>query len=435
MVANAGILYPRSVGPTRTDLVGQGVLKVPGLTMEKYKTPSFLDSFGKNKDASRALMMMGLGMMKGNDGGIWNSLADGGKAYFGSLDQSRDQFNEDQQLQNQNAQQTFQNQASVNADTRAGASAAQAAEAHGVSMDMAPLQKKQLEQSIANGDWQDMGNGWTRNRVTKEVMQPPKEMLDQILNLERAKANISAAASPTSYSTGNYMTPDGSIVSSRMSNRTGTPEIQDGNGNWVPAAPGGRFMTDGAGGVVTPQQFNKLENDVTAEENGLKQLVSYGERAGGLPQGIDRWANTVTSAAKTLFGSQLDKDEFNQRIAQGELQGLIGALRVDVLGPGVLTEQDAQRLIGFLGGDPASALQNPETLKGALQRIIDFKMNVYSDKIGQFNRSAPSYGVANKDVTDYGKLFSEIAKPNPPAGTSGVDFNAVDALIGFTPRP
>lgn len=426
MVApRAGILYPKTVGPTRTDLVGQGVLKVPALTMEKYKAPSILDAFSGNKDAANLLTRIGIGMMANNDKGIWGSLAGGAQGYLDGIQQQRANFNEDQQLANQQAQQDFNNQATVLDQNRA-------QESHASDMAMDPLRKQKLQQEIENGKWLDLGNGWFRNRETGKMMQPPKEMLDQILALERAKAGINAAATPTHFTQSDIQLPNGTITSARWNPRSGEFEVKQSDGSFQPAPVGSQAVSDGAGGVITANQFNKLEGEITADEISLNKMVKYAEDAGSLPAGIDRMTNQLTTAWKTLWGDPLKADEFKQKLASGEVQSLVGALRLDVLGPGVLTEQDAQRLMNYLGGDPSSAFQNPEVLKYAMTQIVNDKMAGYQTRITQYNRAAPSYGAQFKQPTDY---LSRLPKPktpagvNPPGGGTGVDFDAVDRLI------
>jgi hypothetical protein len=91
---------------------------------------------------------------------------------------------------------------------------------------------------------------------------------------------------------------------------------------------------------------------------------------------------------------------------------LLGLLRTEILGPGVLTEFDAQRIIDALGGDITSIFNNPEIVRQAVYDIAMDKMNKYEQDLDVYNRHvAGRYGQT-------GFRQRQLIKPNmgtPPA--------------------
>ena len=79
-------------------------------------------------------------------------------------------------------------------------------------------------------------------------------------------------------------------------------------------------------------------------------------------------------------GEGLTLEELSLRVSRGQLQGLLGKMRVSVVGGGVMTEQDALRVIEALGGD-ATAFQNKEVVGRAIQRIMSEKVSEYNNKV------------------------------------------------------
>ena len=81
-------------------------------------------------------------------------------------------------------------------------------------------------------------------------------------------------------------------------------------------------------------------------------------------------ADYISTTFKTLFTSKrLSKKELNLAASEGRLQALLGRFRIDVVGPGVMTEYDAQRVIAALGGFPGIP-QNLEVAQKLLKEIL-----------------------------------------------------------------
>lgn len=127
--------------------------------------------------------------------------------------------------------------------------------------------------------------------------------------------------------------------------------------------------------MMTEPQFQKLQLDRQDEINGLNALNKYFKTVKDLPTGYRRWANDLTARFKTWLGqNNLTPDQFNQMDARAKVNALLGMFRVTIVGPGVMTEYDAERILMALGGDPASALQNPEVLAAILGDLYERKL-------------------------------------------------------------
>lgn len=140
---------------------------------------------------------------------------------------------------------------------------------------------------------------------------------------------------------------------------------------------GGSFLNAGP--------FFKLTQDLTDSEISFDQLKKYFKNIKNTRQGFGRLADIFTSHMKTLAGERkLSLEEFSTRVATGQQQGLLGKMRIEVVGGGVMTEQDAIRVIEALGGK-VGALQNKEVVAAAIKRIMGEKLMNYKNMLITYN--------------------------------------------------
>ena len=130
--------------------------------------------------------------------------------------------------------------------------------------------------------------------------------------------------------------------------------------------------------------------------------VSQKSTVNNTNEGLLRLADQFSASAKTLLGgflkrafdiddfTTLSKTELSNRLAQGKMQGLIGRFRIETVGGGVMTEQDALRIIANLGGD-VNLLQNKEIVAQQLASL-------YEDKVKSLNRKTMLHNNAVKQV-------------------------------------
>jgi len=134
--------------------------------------------------------------------------------------------------------------------------------------------------------------------------------------------------------------------------------------------------------------FFKYEKEYKEEEASLDKLTDYMKAMGGSKQGFERMAESVTNTFKTLFGAMdITPEALSQGLAEGKFQGLIGRFRVETVGPGVMTEFDAKRIIEALGSEPG-ALQNRYRAAAILKDIFESKEKLYQNSVKRYNLGA-----------------------------------------------
>ena len=108
-------------------------------------------------------------------------------------------------------------------------------------------------------------------------------------------------------------------------------------------------------------------------------------------------------------------------MAEGKFQGLIGRFRVETVGPGVMTEFDAGRIIAALGGEPG-ALQNKFRAAAIMKDIFESKYQLYLDAARKYNA-----GVAS------GEFDSNLYKPHNVRDRSDFDMSVFEFPLSMPP--
>ena len=196
--------------------------------------------------------------------------------------------------------------------------------------------------------------------------------------------------------------------------------------------PESRSKTSGEEQRYIPdfKTFVGLNKDLATEERSLNKILSYWENIKDTNIGVERLGDQISTWFKTLAGRyDLTPQELARGIAEGKLQGLIGANRIDTVGGGVMTEKDAWRIIARLGGD-VDALQNPAVVGPLLEEM-------YRDKVTQYNQDIKGYniGVDSQKFSGYEKrtpitteevteLFTILPK-GVPVGAKKVNVNGI----------
>ena len=178
--------------------------------------------------------------------------------------------------------------------------------------------------------------------------------------------------------------------------------------------------------MVDENKFFKLKQDLRLNINTANKLIKYAQDVGKGGKGFQLLANKIIGNVKSYFGMNLSDAEIRAKIQDGVLNALIGQFRLQTVGGGVMTENDAQRVVQVLGGDP-SALRSPQVLGELLEDILREKIGFIEDKIGQYNaqrKVGPFRGEANYPLMKMPKfnmnIFSQLKQGNksPAASTS-----------------
>jgi hypothetical protein len=159
------------------------------------------------------------------------------------------------------------------------------------------------------------------------------------------------------------------------------------NGEQQRVGPKVRAVPPGMDIPLGEKQFNDLQDKYLLGNQQLRRLDTYFKTIGNTDFGLKRLGQMVAAHMKTLFGSgKLSPQEFAAMSAKQQLETLLGGMRVPILGPGVMTEPDAQRLVSAVGGD-VNAWQNPEVVASALKEMFEIKREEVGLQQQQLSRS------------------------------------------------
>ena len=112
------------------------------------------------------------------------------------------------------------------------------------------------------------------------------------------------------------------------------------------------------------------------------------------------------------------------KIAEAGFQRLLGVIRLDVLGPGVLTEQDAIRLMAALGGFGGTA--DRETSVRLIDRLIKSKERGIQGRITVYNLAKNAFNELENELP-------AITIDTIDRVREGQNINQGDAVKGFNP--
>ena len=209
--------------------------------------------------------------------------------------------------------------------------------------------------------------------------------------------------------------PNGKVVQAVFNPEDGGYYYRGPDGQLAPVPDGSRPVTPSAGAPLNQKQYNDARRALMEDERALQRLDKYMQTIGNTNTGWQRWADSVSANTKTLLGTGKVKprytpEELALMEARGELQGLLGLFRPDIVGPGVMTEYDALRIIQALGGD-VTALQNPQVVRGLLQNVYAGKRQSADLNRDIVNRNAPTYGDAPVDINAPQSLEDRSQQP------------------------
>lgn len=192
----------------------------------------------------------------------------------------------------------------------------------------------------------------------------------------------------------------------------------DDQGNFRPqreAPEGTRVVTSGALNPASVQKFDERQLAFEEDKMGLEKLQNYFTNVSSLDRGFKNLANVFVANVKNFLGKPVDGKPFNTLETAAKQQALLGALRLEILGPGVLTEIDAQRLVNTLGGDIISGKLNPDLVAARLKDIYKEKHQraMLNSRILKRDASFFNYDPKEFDLTLPSSLGGGLPKGKP----------------------
>ena len=137
---------------------------------------------------------------------------------------------------------------------------------------------------------------------------------------------------------------------------------------------------------VTGNEFWNIQAELDLEESSLRKMLDYLSVIEDMPMGMEKLSTQFGTAIKSILGdNNLSLKQLSTALADGSFQALVGANRLDVVGGGVMTEQDALRIISALGGDPTKLTTHPEIITRQISKIFSEKYKRYEKAIDRYN--------------------------------------------------
>jgi hypothetical protein len=182
--------------------------------------------------------------------------------------------------------------------------------------------------------------------------------------------------------------PAGSIIYGGFAKEgdfSGRLVFSRGAGEQFQVAPSGTLPYNQAAKNNIEDNLRGAQDTIKKEQAAINALKDYYGTRKETSQGVEFLVDSVLAKAKTLFGQELTRKELLTQIGRGQFEGLLGRIRLDILGGGVLTEKDAQRLERALGNYGVTS--NPAVVREVLASIIKSKKATESQAFGTYERN------------------------------------------------
>ena len=174
-----------------------------------------------------------------------------------------------------------------------------------------------------------------------------------------------------------------------------------------------------------------ISNALEKEQKGITALKNYYVTRTDTPKGIEFLIEDITKGLNTTFGKNLTPDQEKIGEGRGQFKGLLGAIRLDVLGGGVLTEQDAKRLEAALGGFGVTS--DPAIVKEVIGDILRGKQVKEAELISNYNRFLTIdpfvYNIFKdtvKEPIDVGNIFDPTPVNDEPKTLDEAEKRAIE---------
>lgn len=247
---------------------------------------------------------------------------------------------------------------------------------------------------LSGDDWSS-GLGMAAQNLQGTVQgQREQEALLNERTLDReASLQGSSAAQMKKIPLGQVQLPDGSIRIDLLQDAV-TGVITDSKGNVVDVSGAERRNNSdvfGSRGQMSPKQAQEEQSWLTNTGAALQAFDRTISTVQDMKFGVEGFAQSMAAAARTFAGMGLTPEMIAKRVAAGDIEGLVGQSREQVVGPGVMTEQDAMRVIAFLGGDINSILSNPDVAYERLTIARGNMLKEYDQRSSNYSAHLSAY--------------------------------------------
>ena len=176
----------------------------------------------------------------------------------------------------------------------------------------------------------------------------------------------------------------------------------------------GQWGTVGTNGVFTPQDITKwsptsvtsiegARNKATAEQTeifkesaNVRTLRDFRKSREMSEEGFAEFVRNLKGKIQNFVGQDLDPQAMRNAVSRAGFQALLGRIRIDVLGPGVLTEIDAQRLIEAMGGYGLTS--DRETTLALIDQLVEKKERGINGRLTVYDQYRTAFDVLEDEL-------------------------------------
>ncbi len=286
---------------------------------------------------------------------------------------------------------------------------------------------------LSGTNWQEGFAGAAQNVLALNQQNQAREddaaaaARDQQYRLDQIAATQTGSGEPFRGTGQMVELDDGTMVPAVFNSRTGTYFSMDGTdlGGRVTGLVTNTFAS-GATGALTGNQAATRAEDIVTTQTALGRYDRLLTNLQDTKYGVEGAAVDGAAMLSTLFGGDVSEDAMRRAIASADTQALLGLVRTDIVGPGVMTEQDAGRIIAALGGD-LSLMSNPQVMRELIGNLRADTLNRYNVMYRHYNALRAAYPQMN-----YGEIPTYVdpwttpanaqAQPQQSAAMSDEDF-------------
>jgi hypothetical protein len=174
--------------------------------------------------------------------------------------------------------------------------------------------------------------------------------------------------------------------------------------------------------------LNESLSKLREEQGSMIRAKNYVDNRLSTPSGFKNFITRLQAAIKTASGQELNEEQIRTRLSEGQFQALIGEIREQIVGGGVMTEKDAERIEKALG--EYGITSDPEVVRRAIGEVMQRKIQAEKDLIARFESAsrrdpmtystAQSYNVSPVDLGDTftprGEVFVNVDGVSTPLG-------------------
>jgi len=140
----------------------------------------------------------------------------------------------------------------------------------------------------------------------------------------------------------------------------------------------------------------ELQTGIFEESGGVGTLERFKKSREMSEEGFAEFVRNLKGKIQNIIGQELDPQAQRNLVARAGFQALLGEIRIDVLGPGVLTEIDAQRLIEAMGGYGMTS--DRETSLVLIQQLIDKKKRTLEGKLTVYDQYRTTFDILENEL-------------------------------------